>query len=154
MLLDIDGFANLNHDHGLQVGDAILREVALRLRVRMREADLVGRIGADAYLAILPHTDELGAATFARAVLDRLVAHRIVTDRGEIGIGLSVGIALMRPGMTLSGEELLTAAEEALASARAAGGNRIAFDGLHGLARLDERGPETEATGDVTEEHA
>lgn len=154
VLLDIDGFADLNHDHGLQVGDAILREVALRLRVRMREADLVGRIGADAYLAILPHTDELGAATFARAVLDRLVDHRIVTDRGEIGIGLSVGIGLMRPGMTLSGEELLAGAEEALTSARAAGGNRIAFDQLHGLARLEERKPEGEPTGDAAEEHA
>ena len=154
VLLDIDGFADLNHDHGLEVGDAILREVALRLRVRMREADLVGRIGADAFLAILPHTDELGAAAFARAVLDRLIDHRIVTDRGEIGIGLSVGIALMRPGMTLSGEELLAAAEEALASARAAGGNEIAFDQLHGLARLDERAPDAEATGDVAEEPA
>ena len=54
-------------------------------------------------------------------------------------VSLSIGIALMRPGMTLSGEELLAAAEEALASAKAAGGNRIAFDRLHGLARLDER---------------
>jgi diguanylate cyclase (GGDEF)-like protein len=154
VLFDIDGFADLNHDHGLQVGDAILREVALRLRVRMREADLVGRIGADAYLAILPHTDELGAATFARAVLDRLIDHRILTDRGEIGIGLSVGIALMRPGTTISGEELLAAAEEALALARAAGGNRIAFDRLHGLARLDERGPEAGSTGDAAKEQA
>ena len=154
VLLDIDGFANLNHDHGLPAGDAILREVALRLRVRMREADLVGRIGADAFLAILPHTEELGAATFARAVLDRLVDHRIVTDRGELGIGLSIGIALMRPGMTLSGEELLAAAEEALASAIAAGGNRIAFDQLHGLARLDERGADPEAPGGVAEERA
>jgi diguanylate cyclase (GGDEF)-like protein len=120
----------------------------------MREADLVGRIGADAFLAILPHTDELGATTFSRAVLDRLIDHRIVTDRGEIGIGLSVGIALMRPGMTLSGEELLAAAEEALASARAAGGNRIAFDQLHGLSRLDERGTEAEAGGDVAQGNA
>jgi GGDEF domain-containing protein len=63
-----------------------------------------------------------------------------MTERGEITIGLSIGIALMRPGMTLSGDELLAAAEEALASARAAGGNRIAFDRLHGLARLDELG--------------
>lgn len=137
VLFDIDGFAALNHEHGLETGDAILREVALRLRMRMREADAVGRIGADAFLAVLPHTDEGGAAAFATAVLDRLLERRIVTARGEIAVGLSIGIALMRPGMTLSGEELLAAAEEALASARAAGGNRIAFDRLHGLARLD-----------------
>ncbi len=137
VLFDIDAFTDLNHEHGLEAGDTILREVALRLRVRMREADAVGRIGADAFLAILPHTDEGGAASFAAAVLDRLRERQIVTARGEITVSLSIGIALMRPGMTLTGEELLTAAEEALASARAAGGNRIAFDRLHGLARLD-----------------
>jgi diguanylate cyclase (GGDEF)-like protein len=140
VLLDIDEFAALNHEHGLDVGDELLRRIALRLRVRMREADAVGRIGADAFLAILPHTDEMGASTFARAVLDRVLERRVMTERGEITVGLSIGIALMRPGMTLSGDELLAAAEEALTSARAAGGNRIAFDRLHGLARLDELG--------------
>lgn len=139
VLLDIDGFAELNHDHGLQIGDTILREMALRLRLRIREADALGRIGGDAFLAILPHTDEGGAATFAQAVLDRLVERPVATDRGEMTVRLSIGIALMRPGTTLSGEELLAAAEEALASAKAGGGNRIAFDRLHGLARLDER---------------
>jgi diguanylate cyclase (GGDEF)-like protein len=129
----------LNHDQGLQVGDAILREVALRLRLRVREADALGRIGSDAFLAVLPHTDEGGAATFAQAILDRLMERRFATNRGEIVVSVSIGIALMRAGMTLSDEELLAAAEEALASAKAAGGNRIAFDRLHGLARLDER---------------
>jgi diguanylate cyclase (GGDEF)-like protein len=151
VLLDIDGFAELNHEHGLDVGDELLRRLALRLRVRMRQADAVGRIGADAFLAILPHTDEEGAATFARAVLDRVLERRIVTDRGEITVGLSVGIALMRPGMALTGDELLASAEEALASARAAGGNRIAFDRLHGLARLDGDLESESATGDVAE---
>ena len=139
VLLDVDHFAQLNHDHGLKVGDAILREVALRLRVRVREADALGRIGSDAFLAVLPHTDEGGVATFAQAILDRLIERRFATDRGEMTVSVSIGIALMRAGMTLSEEELLAAAEEALASAKAAGGNRIAFDRLHGLARLDER---------------
>lgn len=139
VLIDIDGFAEMNHDYGLTVGDAVLREVALRLRLRIREADALGRVGGDSFLAILPHTDEGGAATFAQALLDRLVERSFSTDRGELTVSLSIGISLMRPGMTLSGEELLAAAEEALASAKAAGGNRIAFDRLHGLARLDER---------------
>lgn len=147
VLIDIDGFAATNHDYGLTVGDTILREVALRLRLRIREADALGRIGGDAFLAILPHTDEGGAATFAQALLDRLVERPFATDRGEIAVSLSIGIALMRAGMTLSGEELLAAAEEALASAKAAGGNRIAFDRLHGLARLDERRHEVPSEG-------
>ncbi|HEY8922649.1 MAG TPA: GGDEF domain-containing protein [Candidatus Limnocylindria bacterium] len=152
VLLDIDHFAQLNHDQGLEVGDEMLRRIALRLRVRMREADAVGRVGADAFLAILPHTDEEGAATFARAVLDRVLERQVMTERGEVTVSLSIGIALMRPGMTLTGDELLAAAEEALASARAAGGNRIAFDRLHGLARLDEpEGAPQSSVHDVAE---
>jgi diguanylate cyclase (GGDEF)-like protein len=144
VLLDIDDFADLNHEHGLDVGDQMLRRLALRLRVRMREADAVGRVGADAFLAILPHTDERGAAAFARAVLDRVLERRVMTERGEVTVSLSIGIALMHPGMQLTGDELLAAAEEALASARAAGGNRAAFDPSHGLARIDEPDRETE----------
>jgi diguanylate cyclase (GGDEF)-like protein len=151
VLIDIDRFADLNHEHGLDVGDEMLRRIALRLRVRMREADGVGRVGADSFLAVLPHTDEVGAATFARAVLDRVLERRVMTERGEVTVGLSIGIALMRPGMTLTGDELLAAAEEALASARAAGGNRIAFDRLHGLARIDERDLGAEPPPDVAE---
>ena len=139
VLVDIDGFTALNHDHGLEVGDALLREVALRMRLRVREADALGRIGPDAFLAILPHTDERGATALAEALRSRAIDRPLVTAQGELTVSVSIGIALMRPGMSFSDEELLAAAEEALASARAAGGNRIAFDRLHGLARLEER---------------
>jgi len=157
VLLDVDDFAALNHLHGTATGDMVLRDVALRLRLRAREADALGRVGADAFLAILPHTGELGAIGFADAVRARLAARPILTDAGEMAITLSVGIALMRPGASVSDDELLAAAEEALASARAAGGNVIAFDRAHGLARLDEhrgaqRAPEDNAAteGDAT----
>jgi diguanylate cyclase (GGDEF)-like protein len=139
VLVDIDNFGALNHDHGLEAGDALLREVALRMRLRTREADALGRVGPDAFLAILPHTDERGAAALAEAMRSRVIDRPLVTQHGEVAVSVSIGIALMRPGMGLTDEELLAAAEEALASARAAGGNRIAFDRLHGLARLDER---------------
>jgi diguanylate cyclase (GGDEF)-like protein len=152
--LDIDGFTDLNHEHGLEVGDAVLRELALRLRVRVRAADAVGRIGADAFLVVLPHTDEGGAATFARAVLERVLGRHLVTDHGEVVATLSIGIALMRPGMTMDGDDVLAAVEEALVSARAAGGNRIAFDRLHGLARLEERDPGAWADDDVAGRNA
>jgi diguanylate cyclase (GGDEF)-like protein len=139
VLLDLDGFAAINRDHGLRVGDEVLREVALRLRVRMRSADAIGRVGGDSFMALLPHTDETGAATFADALRRRLLARPIETGAGEIVVSVSIGVAFMRAGMGLTDEELLAAADEALASARAAGGNRIAFDRMHGLVRLEER---------------
>jgi diguanylate cyclase (GGDEF)-like protein len=139
VLVDVDGFTQLNHDHGLAAGDEVLRELALRLRLRMRAADALGRVGGDSFLAILPHTDERGAAVFADAIRTRLVSRPIATSAGELTVAVSIGVAFMRPGMELSPEELLVAADEALASARAAGGNRIAFDRMHGLMRIDER---------------
>jgi diguanylate cyclase (GGDEF)-like protein len=146
LLLDIDAFAAINHDHGLEVGDAVLRELALRLRLRMRAADALGRAGGDSFLAILPHTDERGATVFAEALMRRLSTRPVTSGAGEIAVRVSIGVAFVRPGMTMSDEELLVAVDEALASAKAAGGNRIAFDRLHGLARLDEQrdpAPET-----------
>lgn len=139
VLLDLDGFAGINRDHGLAVGDEVLREVALRLRLRMRNADALGRVGGDSFLALLPHTDETGAATFADALRGRILSRPIDTSVGEIVVRVSIGVAFMRAGMGLTDEELLAAADEALASARAAGGNRIAFDRMHGLIRLEDR---------------
>ncbi|HEX6473492.1 MAG TPA: GGDEF domain-containing protein [Candidatus Limnocylindria bacterium] len=139
VLIDVDGFTQLNHDHGLAVGDEVLRELALRLRLRMRTADALGRVGGDSFLAILPHTDERGAAVFADAMRTRLVARPVMTSAGELTVAISIGVAFMRPGMALGLDELLAAADEALASARAAGGNRIALDRMHGLMRIDER---------------
>ena len=139
VLIDVDGFTVLNRQHGQAVGDEVLRELALRLRLRMRGADALGRVGGDSFAAILPHTDERGAAVFADAIRTRLVARPIMTSAGELTVAISIGVAFMRPGMELSLDELLAAADEALASARAAGGNRIAFDRMHGLIRIDER---------------
>jgi diguanylate cyclase (GGDEF)-like protein len=139
VLLDLDGFAGINRDHGLAVGDEVLQEIALRLRLRMRSADALGRVGGDSFLALLPHTDETGAATFADALRGRILSRPISTSAGEVVVRVSIGVAFMRAGMGLTDEELLAAADEALASARAAGGNRIAFDRMHGLIRLEER---------------
>ncbi len=143
VLVDIDGFGQINHEHGLRVGDEILRELALRLRLRMRDADALGRMGGDSFLAILPHTDERGAAVFAGALRRRLISRPVETPAGELTLSVSIGAAFMRPGMEISDEDLLVAADEALASARAAGGNRIAFDRAHGLVRLEDRRAES-----------
>lgn len=139
MLLDVDNFSEINHAHGFTIGDEVLRELALRLRLRMRAADALGRVGGDSFMAILPHTDERGAAVFADALRRRLITRPVATDAGELTISVSIGVTFMRPGMELSTDELLGAADEALDSAKAAGGNRIGFDRRHGLVRLEER---------------
>lgn len=66
--LDLDHFGALNARHGREVGDAVLADVALRLRLALRESDVLARLGADQFAAILPETD----ATAAHRCADRL----------------------------------------------------------------------------------
>ncbi len=143
VLLDLDDFGSINRAHGTAGGDAVLREVALRIRLRVREADELGRVASDAFLAVLPHTDEGGAATFADALQHRLGLRPIAVEGGQLEVTASVGVAVMRPSDELDVDGLLARVDEALASARRAGGNRIALDRLHGLARLEEHRPPT-----------
>ncbi|MGH2417016.1 MAG: GGDEF domain-containing protein, partial [Candidatus Limnocylindria bacterium] len=136
VLLDIDGLGSLNAGHGVSAGDAVLREVALRVRLRVRAADALGRSGSDGFLAILPHTDEAGAATFADVLRRRVAGRPISLDGTEVTVTISAGVAVIRPSEDLDRDGLLARAEEALSSARGAGGNTVALDRLHGLARL------------------
>jgi diguanylate cyclase (GGDEF)-like protein len=139
VLLDVDRFSEINDAYGIAGGDAVLREVALRFRLRVREADALGRSGSDGFLATLPHTDEAGAATFADALRVRLGLRPVQVGDSELKVTVSVGVSTMRPGEDLDVDGLLARVHEALDSARSAGGNRIALDRQHGLARLDGR---------------
>ena len=148
VLLDVDGFGAINSAHGIGGGDAVLREIALRMRLRVREADALGRCGSDGFLATLPHTDEVGAATFADALRHRLSQRSIRVGEAQLRATVSIGVATMRPGEDLDLDGLLARVQEALESARSAGGDRIALDRLHGLARLEAAGTEPDESAE------
>jgi len=152
VLLDVDRFGEINRVHGIGGGDSVLREVALRMRLRVREADALGRAGSDGFLAALPHTDEAGAATFADALRHRIALRPVAIGSEAVAVTISIGVATMRPGEDLDLDGLLARVQEALDSARAAGGNRIALDRLHGLARLED--PHDRATDPGSESDA
>jgi diguanylate cyclase (GGDEF)-like protein len=138
VLLDVDRFGEINEAYGVSGGDAVLREVALRIRLRVREADALGRSGSDGFLATLPHTDEAGAATFADALRIRLGLRPIRVGESELKVTVSIGAATMRPGEDLDLDGLLARVQEALDSARDAGGNRIEVNQRHGLVDPDD----------------
>lgn len=72
VMVDLDHFKRINDEHGHGVGDAVLREVAHRMRRQIRRADLLGRLGGEEFAILLPDTDLAGARTQAEHLMAAL----------------------------------------------------------------------------------
>lgn len=98
LMIDLDGFKNVNDRHGHLVGDALLVEVAARLAATMRHDDLLGRLGGDEFAAILPRTTPTQARMVAQRMHAALAAPIVVADH-PLHVHASIGIsAAGRPG--------------------------------------------------------
>ncbi len=117
MVIDVDGFRALNARFGTATGDETLKAVTRALTRRLRETDLVGRIGGDEFAVLLPHADEEGLAVVAEG-LTRVIPACVV-DAGDAVVHptVSVGYTLLDQR---SGDlrEVLVAAERALLDAK------------------------------------
>ena len=124
-MIDIDRFKLINDEFGHDVGDAVLREVAQRVSGAVREVDVVARYGGEEFLLILPNTHFAGALTVADRVW-RTVGQKSITvaDRRH-KVTVSVGVSLYPSRDIKSKDQLLKAADEALARAKQDGRDRI-----------------------------
>ena len=114
VLLDLDRFKPVNDTHGHPMGDAVLCEVAARLRRHTRPGDAAARLGGDEFALLVAGASEDGLAGLARRLVEAL-ARPIATPAGRIEIGASVGAALWREadgdlsGLTARADALLFA---------------------------------------------
>src|SRR3546814_5619352 len=69
LMIDADHFKRVNDDHGHEAGDAVLVELVRRLRNVLRNQDVIGRVGGEEFLALLPGADQRAA----REIEDRLL---------------------------------------------------------------------------------
>jgi len=92
MVMDLDGFKAVNDIQGHAAGDKVLREVAQRLDGRMRDTDLVARIGGDEFAVICPETGVNELMTIRRQLSEH------ATENLSNPVGLSVGVAEYVPG--------------------------------------------------------
>jgi len=121
LLFDIDHFKKVNDTYGHKAGDDVLLRVASLARREMRGSDLVGRIGGEEFVCLMPG---LGPND-ARALAERLRA-AIAADSGVQGlppVTVSVGIACLGPNDDAG--SLLARADEALYGAKAGGRNQV-----------------------------
>lgn len=123
VLLDLDGFKEINDSLGHSIGDEVLREVADRLRAALDGATTVARLGGDEFVALAPAAGEEDARAMAHRLF-AAVAGTYRVHRHVIDLSASAGIAL-HPAHATSAEDLLVAADLALYEAKSAGKSRV-----------------------------
>ena len=121
LLLDLDHFKLVNDVYGHQRGDAVLIELAGRVRGQVRDVDTVARYGGEEFVVVLPETDEEGAVQAAERIR-AAVRRRPFGDAGEapLEVTVSVGVAVF-PVHGAGSTALLRRADEALYNAKRAG---------------------------------
>ena len=125
-LIDLDRFKNVNDTLGHPIGDALLRQVAERLKSVMGDHGQVGRLGGDEFKAVLPGTVETGLLeSLARTLIDH-VSRPYIIEGHRVTIGASVGIAIGDPGKACA-DSMIRNADLALYAAKAAGRGKHCF---------------------------
>jgi diguanylate cyclase (GGDEF)-like protein/PAS domain S-box-containing protein len=119
LFIDLDRFKEINDAFSHRVGDKALACIGRRLCEQADAARLPARISGDAFLFILPDTDERSATAFAFSVIET-IGKPMRIEQAEISVGASIGIAIS-DNEPLSPDELINRADSAMYRAKAAG---------------------------------
>ena len=126
LIVDVDYFKKVNDTHGHPAGDAVLKELAIRMQRAMREADLVARLGGEEFGAILPCTTPTGARVAAERL--RAAIEIVPFDIGQqhIDCTVSIGGVSIAPTSDVRGaDEVIELADKALYEAKKNGRNQV-----------------------------
>lgn len=123
-LIELDGFKTINDTLGHGTGDAVLKNVASRLRNALREGDKVGRLGGDEFAVIQFGAKQPTEAAALATRLIELIRNPFSIDNQSMVISASIGIAVAS-GDYQNSAQLLRAANLAMYRAKADGGGRF-----------------------------
>jgi diguanylate cyclase (GGDEF)-like protein len=95
LVIDLDSFEQVNDRHGEKVGDEVLKTLARALTRRLRQTDLVARLGADEFAVLLPHIDAEGMTVVAEGLSRVIPAYSIDTGATVLHLSASIGTTLI-----------------------------------------------------------
>lgn len=125
-VIDLDHFKEINDNYGHPAGDRVLIALAQMLKQRLRRADVVGRIGGEEFLAVLPDCDLATALPLFEQLRQSLATLQFAAEKESFSVTFSCGIAsLSRYG---DAAQLHKAADAALYRAKEGGRNRVVGD--------------------------
>ncbi len=113
VMVDLDRFKAINDQHGHTAGDAVLVEVADRLRAVVRPDDTVARVGGDEFVVLLPDLADVGVAVDCLRRIEQALSRPMAWHDGELELSASVGLsATSDPEETA--DEILASADHAM----------------------------------------
>jgi diguanylate cyclase (GGDEF)-like protein/PAS domain S-box-containing protein len=121
LFIDLDGFKTVNDQYGHAAGDELLRQVAQRMKKRLREVDTIARVGGDEFVAVIEDvkgTDNIG--TVAKALLAAVSKSFTVSGNVSLQISGSIGVTIFGANSP-DAATLIARADKALYAAKKAG---------------------------------
>lgn len=132
MMIDLDFFKTINDSYGHPAGDAVLQEVALRLRGQLQANDLLARIGGEEFLVVLSDADRETASECAERLRSCIGGTSFDLGEGSFPVRVTASVGLTLPGGPGQGgdvtpEALIRQADEALYGAKAHGRDQVGY---------------------------
>jgi diguanylate cyclase (GGDEF)-like protein len=130
-VVDLDHFKQINDSHGHAAGDEVLQYASRVLRGQLRDVDLLGRIGGEEFVIVLPDTDAAAAQQALERCRIALASNdvKIEESAATLRISASFGVFCAQVDEASNVPQLLARADEALYVAKRDGRNRLAFWG-------------------------
>ena len=125
LLLDLDFFKRVNDTWGHPAGDAVLKNVAFVANNTVRATDLVGRLGGEEFLILLPNTSMEEARVLAEKLRANMERHPTPWESTVIKATISIGLASTSAEENRDYDTLYTAADKALYKAKERGRNQV-----------------------------
>ncbi len=124
LFVDLDHFKRVNDEHGHDVGDECLREVARRMRNTLHFGDMLGRYSGEEFVIGLPQMQAAEAAAMAERIRLAVGSRPIACDGIAIELTISIGVAVLHDGLA-GFDEAIKRADRALYISKRAGRDRV-----------------------------
>ncbi len=126
LMCDLDHFKRINDTRGHPAGDAVLKEMAERVRDNLRDFDMVARYGGEEFVVVMPATPASAAQAVAERLCKRVGSDAFVVSGEEDSLSVTVSIGVASTGdPTTEADDLLARADAALYQAKRDGRDRV-----------------------------
>jgi diguanylate cyclase (GGDEF)-like protein len=125
VMFDVDHFKKINDGHGHLAGDAVLKDLAARIRPRIRREDLFARYGGEEFACVLPSTALAGGIVFAEHLRQLIEERPCVFEDKTISFTISLGVTTLQRENGVDAASLIKRADDNLYAAKRGGRNRV-----------------------------